>query len=111
MKNTRRTFLKNAAAAAPIVYQLAKNGPKLQAADSPNGQIGLGYIGVGIRGTILLNSFKEIPGTRQIIAADAYDGHLDRFKELTSSDTPTTRDYEKVLNNKDVSSTKVIAVV
>jgi predicted dehydrogenase len=102
MQDSRRSFLRKAAGAAPIVYQLAKTGPRLKAAESPNDQIGLGYIGVGIRGTILLNSFKEIPGTRQIIAADAYDGHLDRFKELTTSDTPTTRDYEKVLNNKDV---------
>jgi predicted dehydrogenase len=102
MKDSRRTFLKRAAAAAPIVYQLAKSGPGLKAAESPNSQIGLGYIGVGIRGTILLNSFKDIPGTRQVIAADVYDGHLDRFKELTTSDTPTTRDYEQVIHNKDV---------
>jgi predicted dehydrogenase len=102
MNDSRRTFLKHAAAAAPIVYQLAKTGPRLKAAGGPNDQIGLGYIGVGIRGTILLNDFKRIPGTRQVIAADVYDGHLERFKELTSSDTPTTRDYEKVLNNKDV---------
>jgi len=102
MKDSRRAFLMKAAGAAPIVYQLAKTGTRLKAADSPNDQIGLGYIGVGIRGTILLNSFKEAPGTRQIIAADVYDGHLERFKELTTSDTPTTRDYEKVINNKDV---------
>ncbi len=102
MKNSRRTFLKQAAGAAPIVYQLAQTGPRLKGATGPNDQIGLGYIGVGIRGTILLNSFKDIPGTRQVIAADVYDGHLERFKEITTSDTPATRDYEKVIHNKDV---------
>jgi predicted dehydrogenase len=102
MQHSRRTFFRKAAAAAPIVYQLAKTGPRLKAAASPNDQIGLGYIGVGIRGTILLNEFKRIPGIRQIIAADVYDGHLERFKELTTSVTPTTPDYEEVLNNPEV---------
>ena len=67
---TRRDFLQRAGAGA-IVYKLAGARPQLKAA-SKNDQIGLGFIGVGIRGTYLLQGFQAISGVRPVIAADVY---------------------------------------
>lgn len=100
MSESRRDFLRNASMAA-IAYTFVDSGPHLRAA-GPNDQVGLGFIGVGIRGTGLLGMFKAIPGARPIIAADLYDGHLEHAKEVTDGAIETTKDYHTVLDRKDV---------
>lgn len=105
MDSTRRGFLERAAAGA-IVYKLAGSPPPLKAA-SPNDQIGMGFIGVGIRGHHLLGVFQAIPGVRPVIAADVYDGHLTSAKELTKGAIETTRDYHAVLSRKDVDAVAI----
>src|SRR5687767_8722183 len=99
MAQSRRTFMRGGAAA--IVYKFVESGPHLKAA-GPNDQVSLGHIGVGIQGTGLLQSFKAIPGVRITAAADVYDGHLQRARELTGGQVATTRNYEEVLNRKDI---------
>src|SRR5690349_8711455 len=47
-----------------------------------NDRIGVGVVGVGIRGTILLERTKALPGTRLVEVVDLYDGHIERAKEL-----------------------------
>src|SRR5262247_3753060 len=98
MNTTRRNFLRHASAGA-VVYKLAGASPQLKAA-SKNDQIGLGFIGVGIRGTFLLQGFQAISGVRPVIAADIYDGHHTNVKEITKGAILTTRDYHKVLSRK-----------
>src|SRR5258708_29347644 len=100
MMNTRRDFLQRAGAGA-IVYKMAGARPQLKAA-SKNDQIGLGFIGVGIRGAFLLQGFQAISGVRPVIAADVYDGHHTNAKEITKGAILTTRDYHEVLERKDV---------
>jgi len=100
MTQTRRDFLRKAGAGA-VAYKLVGAAPRLRAA-GPNDQIGFGFIGVGIQGMGLLESFQKIAGVRPIIAADLYDGHLVRAKEVAGSALETTRDYHAVLNRKDV---------
>jgi predicted dehydrogenase len=100
MRTTRRDFLQRGAAGA-IVYKLVGARPQLKAA-SKNDQIGLGFIGVGIRGTFLLQGFQAISGVRPIIAADVYDGHHTNAKEITKGAIVTTREYRDVLSRKDV---------
>src|SRR5260221_1133656 len=100
MNMTRRNFLQRAGTGA-VVYKLAGARPQLKAA-SKNDQIGLGFIGVGIRGTYLLQGFQAIPGVRPVIAADVYDGHHTNAKEITKGAILTTRDYHEVLERKDV---------
>src|SRR3954453_15107441 len=95
MNTTRRDFLQRAGAGA-IVYKLAGARPQLRAA-SKNDQIGLGFIGVGIRGTYLLEAFQKVSGVRPVIAADVYDGHHVNAKEITRGAIETTRDYHKVI--------------
>ncbi len=83
------------AGAGPILYRLAGPKPELRAA-APNDQIGMGFIGVGIRGSGNLDTFKVMPGVRPIMAADCYDGHLAWAKEATDGKIETTRDYHAV---------------
>ena len=101
MKTTRRSFFIKSAGATSIAYQLAGAAPAMPPA-GPNDQLGVGFIGVGIRGSFHLENFKKMPGVRALIAADCYDGHLDYAKEATSGAIATTRDYNEVLNRKDV---------
>jgi predicted dehydrogenase len=100
MDTTRRFFIKSAGA-APILYKLMGPKPELKAA-SANDQIGMGFIGVGIRGSYHLDTFRKLPGIRPIMAADCYDGHLAWAKETTEGKIETTRDYHALLARKDI---------
>lgn len=94
---TRRSFLGRAAAPA-VVYKFVKGAPALYAAAA---DLRFGFIGVGIRGMFLLEEFQKI-GVKPVIAADVYDGHLTRAKEVTKGTIATTRDYRTVLDHKDI---------
>src|SRR5260370_16883510 len=100
MNITRRNLLQRGGAGV-IVYKLAGARPQLKAA-SKNDQIGLGFIGVGIRGTFLLKGFQAISGVRPVIMADVYDGHHTNAKVITKGAIATTRDYHEVLSRKHV---------
>src|SRR5438093_460565 len=100
MEQTRRQFLRKTAGAA-IVYRIAGPGPAFKPA-GPNDQINVGFIGVGIQGTNLLRWFKAVPGVRPVAAVDLYDGHLTRAKELTDEALETGKNYEALLDRKDV---------
>jgi predicted dehydrogenase len=101
MKTTRRSFFIKSAGATSIAYQLAGAAPAMKPA-GPNDQLGVGFIGIGIRGSYHLDNFKQMPGVRALIAADCYDGHLDYAKEATEGAITTTKDYFDVLNRKDI---------
>src|SRR6476646_2391613 len=105
MQSTRRSFLRKSSAAA-IVYKVVDGGFQMRAA-GPNDKIGMGFIGVGIRGSYLLESFQTVPGVRPVIAADLYDGHLEHAKEAAGGKIETTRDDHAVLANKDVDAVAI----
>jgi predicted dehydrogenase len=84
-----------------MLYTLAGPKPTLRAA-GPNDEIGMGFIGVGIRGSYHVDSFSKMPGVRAIVAADCYDGHLTWAKEATDGKIETTREYRDVLSRNDV---------
>ena len=105
---SRRDFLKASASgalAAGSVSRLAAQSTAAAAADS----VGVGFIGVGIRGEILMRTTLGIAGARVVAAADAYDGHFDRIRELAGPAVATGRDYRRVLDKADVHAV-VIAV-
>jgi predicted dehydrogenase len=104
MPISRRGVLKTAGAV--VVYRLAGPRPALKAA-GPNGEIGMGFIGVGIRGSYLLDSFRKTPGVRPLMAADVYDGHLAWAKETTGGSIDTSRDYHAVLDRKDIDAVAI----
>ena len=75
MKNariTRRNLLKGAAAAFAAPYVITSSA--LGNADQPpaSDRVTLGHIGVGGRGTDLLNGFLRCKGVQSVAAADAY---------------------------------------
>jgi len=95
----RRKFLTTAGAAT--VYKMTAAGPQRKAA-SVNGEIGLGFIGSGIRGTGLIDDFKRVTGVRMIGVCDVYNGCLERAKEQIDPGIFTTKDYEQIIARKDV---------
>jgi len=94
----RRDFARLSAGA--VVYRVAGAAARTAPAAGANDQIGMGFIGVGIRGDFLHGAFRRIPGVRAVMAADVYDGHLKHAKEL--GEIETTRDYRAVLDRKDI---------
>ena len=97
----RREFMKATSVAA--VYRLA--GEAATPANTrigPNDTIGLGHIGIGIRGSQLMTEFSRIAGVRLVAAADVYDGHLAHGREFTEGKMETTKRYEEILNRKDI---------
>ena len=113
---TRRDFFRvsgagalAATAAAGSASALSAQAPAGPTTSSAADAVGVGFIGVGIRGEILMRTTMAIQGTRIVAAADAYDGHFDRIKELAGPSVSTGRDYRRVLDNPDVQAV-VIAV-
>ncbi len=100
----RRDFVKAASVAA--VYSLAPGAPPQARAAGANDKIGLGFIGVGIRGSGLLEDFVKNPASRFVAVADLYDGYLQHArefcKEKANTDVATTKRYEDLLNRKDI---------
>jgi predicted dehydrogenase len=62
----------------------------------------LGFIGVGIRGTLLMEAAAGITGVEIKAAADCYKGHLQAAQELISPPPATTGDYKELLARPDV---------
>lgn len=103
---TRREFVTRAVASAGMLglAPLAR-GASVQGA---NDSIGVGVIGAGIRGDILIRATKQIAGTRILGVADIYDGHFRRSKELLGDGIVTTRDYRRLLDNKDIQAIVIV---
>jgi len=99
MAQDRREFISTAGAAA--VFTLAGEATKLRRA-TLNGQIGMGFIGSGIRGTQLIDEFKPIDGLKFLAVCDLYDGCLARAKEQIDDSILTTKEYRAILDRKDI---------
>jgi predicted dehydrogenase len=101
--STRRDFIRTSARAAAAVALAPAFGSRAHASVlGANDTIGVGIIGIGIRGEILLRGTKTVANTRILEVADAYDTHFERARELVGPDLRTGRDYKKLLDNKDV---------
>ena len=85
-KVNRRQFLEKsgliAAAARPRAPRAASAQVNNAAAVTLK-PVRLGFIGVGIRGTLLMEAAAGIAGVEMKAAADCYKGHLDRAQELS----------------------------
>jgi predicted dehydrogenase len=104
----RREFLRSATQAAGLGLML--NGKLIALPPSllpkpagPNDRVNLGFIGLGIRGNILLESAKETQQANLVEVCDCYQGHLDRAKERTDGKIATNfANYKKLLDRKDI---------
>jgi hypothetical protein len=77
----RRKFMQQAGggavAASALLASKAHAAGKSGPAASPNAQIGVAFIGLGIRGFYLMDAVKKVPGFRIAACCDLYDGHFE----------------------------------
>ena len=69
---------------------------------SPNGNLQIALIGCGGMGQGDARLATSIPGVKLIAAADCYDGRLQNMKEVYGPDTFTTRNYQDIVDRKDI---------
>jgi predicted dehydrogenase len=107
----RRRFLGQSTLLAAVASGLGTARPASGQINNAAGMslkpVRLGLIGVGIRGTLLLEAAKGIPGVDLVAAADCYKGHLDRARELTSPALEVTGDYRQILARPDIDAVVV----
>src|SRR5687768_11289807 len=111
---SRRSFIKKAISTALIsgttpliLHGAAKNVFELNAARperkfEKNDNVNVALIGMGIMGFSNAEVTAQIPGVKIVGVCDLYNGRLERSKEILGKDIFTTRDYNEVLNRKDV---------
>ncbi len=102
----RRQFLEKSslfAAAASAVGGARKAHAQINSAAGRSLEpVRLGFLGVGIRGTLLMEAAAGIAGVEVKAAADCYTGHLDAARELISPSPEITGDYEEILSRPDI---------
>src|SRR6476469_10587579 len=69
---------------------------------SPNDKVRLAVIGFGIQGQGDLATAIKVPGVELAGVCDLYTGRLQNAKELYGDDLFTTRNYNELLDKKDI---------
>ncbi len=96
---SRREFLEASAAAAGV--SLATQ-PFRTRALAPSDTVRFGMVGVGMQGSGLLRTSIQLPGVTCAAAADLYDGRHTLAQEIVRPDLPTTREYRRLLDDKNI---------
>jgi len=115
---SRRGFLKTTSKTAALAA-LSARAPAVLAAKSPNETIGVGCIGLGVRGGTLIRQvagskagekYPGIEGAKVVAVCDVYQPHLEKGVQRSNNPSVRTyRDYQELLADKSV-DTVVIAV-
>ncbi len=113
---TRRDLMRSGAGAVAAggAIQSALLDPAVLGAQASSGApagrtIRFVSIGTGIRGCDLLRSARHVPTGVLVGTADLYDMHQKAGIEAYGADVPTTRDYRRLLDRKDVDAV-IVAV-
>ena len=122
-KKTRREFLREStASAAAVTLGLNVAGaPAVRAASGANEKICLGFIGVGNRGTQLLDGFLEHDDVEIVALCDVYEpylrrdyskvnrkfrdslgGRVPKMTEKLSGNVAKYQDFRRILDRKDI---------
>ncbi|HME01361.1 MAG TPA: Gfo/Idh/MocA family oxidoreductase [Terriglobia bacterium] len=96
---SRRQFIERTVAGATAAGVTLAARPA-RPMSSPNETITMGVIGAGIRGLENMRSILAVGGHVAMVC-DLYDGHFRRAREFQAN-TPVTRDYQEVLDRKDI---------
>ncbi len=113
MKNqegcSRRHFLKSTGGAASMLGTLAAGAPAVLSAKSPNDTIGVGQIGIGVRGGTLITQVAGrqlgggIKGAKIVAVCDVYKPHMQKGVDRSMNpDVKTYVDYKDLLADPDV---------
>jgi predicted dehydrogenase len=102
----RRQFLEKASLIAAAASASTGSRPAAAQINNTAGlspkPVRLGFVGVGIRGTLLMEAAAGISGVEIVAVADCYKGHLERAKELITPPPATTGDYREVLARPEI---------
>ncbi len=111
MSVNRRQFLEKSTMVAALASGLGGARPAGAQLNNAAGvavkPVRLGFIGVGIRGTLVMEAARGIHGVDIVAAADCYKGHLDRAREQVSPSIETTGDYRQLLARPDIDAVVV----
>jgi predicted dehydrogenase len=112
---TRRSFIKKAigtaavTAAMPSIGQGKSKKSTQLIAEPDNGKriaandkVTIGVIGMGIMGFNNMLTSTALPGVQLVAACDLYTGRLDHTKEVYGKDIFTTKNYQEILDRKDI---------
>lgn len=115
--SSRREFIKKmavgSAAIASVPTILTAKGSSISRLKSPkeiefdekisaNDNIQIALIGAGGMGMADARTSLKIPGVKLVAACDLYDGRLEAAKESWGKDIFTTKDYQEILDRKDI---------
>lgn len=111
-EQSRRKFIKHIGSTAALlgIGQLAAMAKETEHVQlltpekrvSPNDKIRIACVGMGIMGFGDVETAIKVPGVEFVGAADLYDGHLTRVKDVFGPKVYTTRDYRELLKRKDI---------
>jgi predicted dehydrogenase len=104
-----KTSLIGGAAAAAAAGARSAGAQINSAAGRSVEPVRLGFIGVGIRGTLLMEAAAGIAGAEIKMAADCYTGHLESAREKISPVPEVTGRYEDVLSRPDIDAVVIAA--
>lgn len=110
---SRRKFLQQIgatsllSAAAPLSSLAAKEKAEerilhYEKKESANDTIRLGVIGYGVQGHFDLNTALKVPGVELAGICDLYTGRITNAKEKYGDQLFTTRNYQELLDRKDI---------
>jgi predicted dehydrogenase len=95
---TRRRFLKNVGSGAAAWAAVSASAPAILSAKSPNETIGVGCIGVGVRGGDLVEHVAATEGVRIVAVCDVYKPHVEKgVKRCKNPDVRTYLDYRRLI--------------
>ena len=109
--NSRRKFLQKIGAASLLMplssfayneEEIEKRIIPLNKKFSSNENINIACIGMGIMGFGDVKCALLVPGVKLVAVCDLYDGRLARAKEVFGKDIFTTKDFNKILDRKDI---------
>ena len=82
---------------------LLSTAGRSQRARGANDRIGIACVGVGTRGSYLLEQARDCPNTEIRIVCDLYDARLQRAVKLAGNPkVQATKEWEKAITSKDV---------
>jgi predicted dehydrogenase len=111
IQKSRRSFIKKAIGSAiitgvpstiiahPESYIETLSPPKKFMA---NDQVNIAVIGMGIMGFSNAKTSVQVPGVKLVAACDLYTGRLDHAKEVYGKDLFVTKNYQEILDRKDI---------
>ncbi len=110
--NSRRKFLQQIGAASllmPLSSLAANSDEKIEKRIlsyekkiASTDKIRIACIGMGIMGFGDTKTALKVPGVELAAVCDLYDGRLERAKEVFGKDIFTTKDFNKILDRKDI---------